>query len=58
LNYIQIPLNIEYKIPYQKNWNSIIGTGLYGAAGLSGTEKGSDEVISGNITPLDNTVKF
>jgi len=58
LNYIQIPLNIAYNIPFHKNWKAIIGAGLYGAVGLSGTEKGSDEEISGNVTPLDNKVKF
>ncbi|MFZ5977534.1 MAG: outer membrane beta-barrel protein [Hydrotalea flava] len=57
-NYIQIPLNLQYSIPLNKTLKALVGAGFYGAVGISGTEKGTDEEISGNTTVVNNKVKF
>ena len=57
ISYLQIPLNIEYKISFKKDWKAIIGTGFYIARGLSGTEVGSDYEVGGT-TVINRSVHF
>ncbi len=58
LKYIQVPFNIIYKWDIGKNMKLMAGAGLYMALGISGTEKGVDESITGAVTKIDNRVRF
>ena len=57
MSYLQIPFNLEYKIPLTKDLKAIIGTGLYFSVGLSGTEKGIDN-STGTIVPVDRPIHY
>ena len=57
ISYLQLPLNIEYKIPVTKHLKAIVGTGLYFSVGLSGTEKGTDN-STGTIKPYNPPIHF
>ena len=57
VSYLELPLNIEYKIKLPKSWKALVGTGFYIARGLSGTEKGTNNT-TGVQTTVNNTVHF
>ncbi|MDE3235315.1 MAG: PorT family protein [Bacteroidota bacterium] len=57
LDYLQIPLNLGFDFNLHKGLKGMLGTGLYAAYGIHGTEKGYDVGISGTQN-VDNTVKF
>ena len=57
VNYIQIPVNILYKENITKSIKLLLSVGFYGAAGISGTEKGFDKTNSGTTT-IDRSVQF
>ncbi len=58
LNYLQIPLNLIYKVKLNTSLTALAGAGFYGAFGLSGSEKGTDENSSGTVSPVNNKIKF
>ena len=57
VNYIEVPVNLVYKEKLNKSLQLILAAGLYGAAGISGTEKGYDLTLIGNTT-IDRKVQF
>lgn len=57
INYLHVPLNLNYKIALDKNIKAIITAGLYGAYGISGSEKGTYE-SSTSSTPINNDIHF
>jgi len=57
-SYLEMPLNLTYKMKLSNAVKAILGAGFYGAVGVSGTEKGTDESVTGNITTVNNKVKF
>ncbi len=57
LNYLQLPLDLAYKANLTKDVKLIVGGGFYIAAGISGTEKGTDN-STGTTTTVDNKVHF
>jgi len=57
VNYIQVPLHLVYKENINKHIKLLISAGVYGAAGISGTEKGYDQSPSGT-TNIDRKVQF
>ena len=58
LNYLQVPLNLKYEFNTKSGLKPFIGTGLYWAIGISGTEKGYYQSTTGVITPIDEKVVF
>lgn len=58
LDYIQLPLNLVYKVKLNQSITALLGAGLSGAFGIHGTEKGTNKDANGNITGVDNKVKF
>jgi len=59
MNYLQIPLNIGLKVKIKKDWKIYAATGLYGAYGVSGTEKGYNvSSPNGTVVPIDRKIKF
>lgn len=57
VNYIQVPVNIIYKESINKHIKGMVSAGFYGAAGVSGTEKGYDQTMTGT-TNIDRKVQF
>ncbi len=57
VNYIQVPINIVYKEKINKHIKGLVSAGFYGAAGISGTEKGFDQTQTGT-TNIDYKVQF
>ena len=57
LYYLQLPLNIQFKYPLNRNIKLVGGAGLYGSMGISGTEKGEAYTIEGYV-PFHNKVKY
>lgn len=57
VDYIQIPVNIEYKESINKHIKGMVSVGFYGAAGISGTEKGYDQTMTGTVS-IDRKVQF
>jgi len=55
--YLELPLNVEYKIKLSKSWKVLVGTGFYISRGLVGTEKGTDNT-TGVQTTVNNSVHF
>jgi len=59
INYLQIPLDINYKKRLNKQGlNFLLSGGFYFAVGLSGTDKGTDYEITTQTTTIDNKVHF
>lgn len=58
LNYLQLPITINYKSAISKTSKFIVGGGFYGALGLSGKEKGMDVLMNGGIATVDEKVNF
>ena len=57
LSYLELPLNLEYKINLTKNFKGIIGAGFYIARGISGSESGIDN-STGITVPFNLPVHF
>ena len=57
ISYLQLPLNIEYKINLISNLKAIVGAGFYIARGISGTEKGTEN-STGITQVVNNSVHF
>ena len=57
VNYIEVPVNLVYKEKLNKSLKLILAAGFYGAAGISGTEKGYDQSVSGTNN-IDRKVVF
>jgi hypothetical protein len=64
LNYLELPLNLVYKLKLNHSVTALLGAGFYGAMGISGTEKGANTIKdpnTGTIVPvseINNKVKF
>jgi hypothetical protein len=57
INYLQVPLNLNFKYPVDKKIQVLLTTGLYGAYGISGSEKGTLETSS-STTSINNSIHF
>lgn len=63
LNYLQLPVNLVYKVKLNHCITALLGAGLYGAVGISGTNKGANTIKDANgniinISTVNNKVKF
>ncbi len=63
LDYLQLPVNLVFKVKLNHCITALLGAGLYGAFGISGTEKGDNTVKDPNgniinISTVNNKVKF
>jgi hypothetical protein len=59
LNYIQIPVNMFYKIKLNSSLKALLGAGLYGAFGISGSDKGTSiDATTGSESQVNNKVRF
>jgi hypothetical protein len=56
LNYLQLPVTLNYKTDISKSSKLILGGGFYGAVGLSGKIKGTS--YYNTITNIDENVAF
>jgi len=57
INYLQVPLQLGSNIDIDKKWKINLAAGIYGALGISGTEKGSGIDLTGT-TVINKQVDF
>ena len=57
INYLELPLNLDYKFKLNKNVKGFVGAGIYFAAGMSGKETGQEVTIAGN-NAINRNVQF
>lgn len=55
--YLEVPLNLVIRIPFQKNMNIFFNAGPYAAMGIAGKAK-SETKVFGTTTNSSNDVKF
>jgi hypothetical protein len=57
INYLQVPVDLTFKRSLTTNMQLVLSGGLYGAYGISGTQKGTD-VSQSSTMQINNTVHF
>ncbi len=58
LGYLELPLDLGTRIKLGNKVKALAGAGLYGAIGITGSEKGTYQSSTGTTSPVNNKVSF